>query len=106
MIVPPRHTLSVSALLALCSLPKSSGFSSPACKVLPGDPGWPTLAEWDSLNSTVGGRLVATVPIGNVCHNSPFSAYDKAACESLAKEWILPQTLYVELCDHLCIYRL
>ncbi|UKZ80017.1 hypothetical protein TrVFT333_007781 [Trichoderma virens FT-333] len=36
----------------------------PPCRYLPGDANWPNAAAWASLNSTVHGRLIATVPIG------------------------------------------
>ncbi|KAK6829556.1 FAD binding domain protein [Apiospora arundinis] len=33
------------------------------CKCFPGDPCWPSESEWAAFNRTVGGRLVATVPL-------------------------------------------
>ncbi|KAJ6113991.1 FAD-binding type 2 [Penicillium sp. IBT 18751x] len=59
------------------------------CHCLPGDRCWPSTAAWSALNSTVGGRLVATVPIGTPCH-AP--TYDAAACAALKSDWTLPQT--------------
>ncbi|KAH7410678.1 putative isoamyl alcohol oxidase [Cadophora sp. MPI-SDFR-AT-0126] len=59
------------------------------CHALPGDASWPSTSTWSALNSTVGGRLVATVPIGSVCHDP---TYDAAACASLQAGWTLPQT--------------
>lgn len=54
------------------------------CKVFPGDKAWPSQTEWSNLNSTVGGRLVATVPLGAPCHGASFS---NATCESLKEQW-------------------
>lgn len=59
------------------------------CRCLPGDACWPTVQEWQQLNKTVDGRLVATVPIGSPCHDPH---YDEAACKKLQDEWLLPQT--------------
>ncbi|KAJ5631928.1 uncharacterized protein N7484_012028 [Penicillium longicatenatum] len=59
------------------------------CRCLPGDDCWPSSSDWSSLNQTVGGRLVATVPIGSPCH-AP--TYDAAACAALQANWTLPQT--------------
>lgn len=59
------------------------------CHCLPGDNCWPSTSAWSALNSTVGGRLVATVPIGTPCH-AP--AYDAAACAVLKTNWTLPET--------------
>ncbi|KAI0380480.1 FAD-binding domain-containing protein [Hypomontagnella monticulosa] len=58
---------------------------SAICKILPGDPDWPSQDEWDALNSTTGGRLVATVPLGSPCHDP---TYDEELCASLQEEWL------------------
>ncbi|KAL5090704.1 hypothetical protein Trisim1_004013 [Trichoderma cf. simile WF8] len=63
----------------------------PACRYLPSDPQWPNAAAWKSLNSSVGGRLIATVPIGTPCHDPK---YNKAVCSQLQANWELPQTHY------------
>lgn len=56
----------------------------PLCKCFPGDTCWPTASEWDALNATVGGRLVATVPLGSPCHDPH---YDAAECAYLQSQW-------------------
>ncbi|KAJ5252910.1 hypothetical protein N7489_003320 [Penicillium chrysogenum] len=58
------------------------------CHCLPSDSCWPAPSAWASLNSTVGGRLVATVPIGSPCHEPN---YDAAACAALKANWNMPQ---------------
>ncbi|KAJ4312742.1 hypothetical protein N0V94_007295 [Neodidymelliopsis sp. IMI 364377] len=58
--------------------------SSARCKTVPGDKAWPSKSEWNSFNRTVGGRLVATVPLGASCHGSTF---DNATCEDLKSQW-------------------
>ena len=37
------------------------------CRNQPGDPGYPTVADWSSLNDTIGGRLVTVVPSVEAC---------------------------------------
>ncbi|KAL4971900.1 hypothetical protein BDW66DRAFT_164609 [Aspergillus desertorum] len=69
-----------------------SASGNASCHCLPGDSCWPSAAKWNALNSTVGGRLIATVPIGSVCHEP---TYDAAACAQLQEDWNLPQTHYV-----------
>jgi hypothetical protein len=59
------------------------------CHCLPGDDCWPAASQWDALNSTVGGRLIATVPVGSPCHEP---TYDATACAQLKEDWNLPQT--------------
>jgi hypothetical protein len=54
------------------------------CKVIPGDKGWPNPQAWAQLNQTVKGRLIATVPIAEVCHAPTF---DEARCAQLKNEW-------------------
>ncbi|KAF4427081.1 FAD-linked oxidoreductase sor8 [Colletotrichum fructicola] len=61
--------------------------SNATCRCFPGDDCWPTAAEWDAFNTTVGGRLIATVPIGAVCHDSSFGSYDEAKCTALQNAW-------------------
>ena len=62
------------------------------CKVLPGDPGWPSADVWDNFNQTIGGKLIATVPLGAICHPGGFgtAVHDVEACETLRSEWDLP----------------
>ena len=60
-----------------------------SCRYIPGDAGWPKQCEWAKLNGTVGGRLIATVPLAHVCHlNGPFAAYDKSACDELGQGFL------------------
>ncbi|KAF1925976.1 isoamyl alcohol oxidase [Didymella exigua CBS 183.55] len=61
-----------------------NGQPSTQCKTFPGDKAWPSKTEWDNLNSTVGGRLIATVPLGAPCHGASFN---NATCESLKAQW-------------------
>ncbi|OTA54801.1 FAD-binding domain-containing protein [Hypoxylon sp. EC38] len=60
------------------------------CKVIPGDLGWPSPDSWAALNKTLGGKLIATIPLASVCHIG--SHYDQAACTSLKKVWDYGQT--------------
>ncbi|KEY66405.1 hypothetical protein S7711_05838 [Stachybotrys chartarum IBT 7711] len=55
-----------------------------ACRYIPGDAGWPTAAQWDQLNTTVNGRLIATNPVSHVCHDP---TYDEEACNALTAAW-------------------
>lgn len=59
--------------------------AEPFCRCFPGDDCWPSDVEWSSLNTTVGGRLVATVPLGSPCHD-PY--YDEEQCTYLREQWL------------------
>lgn len=65
---------------------------SARCRCFPGDACWPFRAEWDKFNKTLGGKLIATVPIASKCHDSPFAQYDEEACQELRSVWDYPET--------------
>ncbi|KAL2259518.1 hypothetical protein VTK26DRAFT_6786 [Humicola hyalothermophila] len=60
-----------------------------SCKCFPGDSCWPSVRDWDALNQTVGGRLVATVPLARPCHDPH---YDPVRCQVLRDGWQDPAT--------------
>ncbi|KAI1111784.1 FAD-binding domain-containing protein [Nemania sp. NC0429] len=74
--------LSTSIAPSVC-MPSTSHIAA-ACKPIPGDPTWPSLAEWGKLNRTVGGRLIATLPIAHVCHDPTYSDEE---CIALRNQW-------------------
>jgi hypothetical protein len=59
------------------------------CYRLPSDADWPSDKAWSTLNATVNGKLVATVPIGSPCHDP---TYDADACDALKASWLNPLT--------------
>jgi hypothetical protein len=65
---------------------------SDSCYCLPQDDCWPSLVEWQGFNATVNGRLIATVPVGSVCHDP---TYDEEACGALRANWTEPDVQYV-----------
>ncbi|KAL4955898.1 hypothetical protein BDW69DRAFT_159641 [Aspergillus filifer] len=81
-------TVAAAALL----FSRSTAASTEDCHCLPGDSCWPSVDQWNELNSTVGGRLIATVPIGHPCHEPTYNA---TACAELQDNWNYPQTHYV-----------
>lgn len=73
--------------LSTFSVSLFAGTVAASCKCFPGDPCWPTAAEWDTFNTTVGGRLIATVPLAQACHDPN---YDSATCNTLRSQWQHP----------------
>lgn len=57
------------------------------CRALLGDPTWPSGIEWNKLNRTVNGRLVATIPIASPCHDPN---YNESECAYLQATWANP----------------
>lgn len=70
--------------------------SNATCRCFPGDSCWPSIAAWNSFNASLGGKLVATVPLAAPCHQdfAGKMTYDKAVCDQLQQEWTLPQAHY------------
>ncbi|KAI1811397.1 hypothetical protein GGS20DRAFT_563066 [Poronia punctata] len=64
-----------------------AGIDKRNCRVLPGDSAWPSPQKWAKLNQTVHGHLIASVPIGSVCHNVPFQNYDVDTCSVVQNTW-------------------
>lgn len=66
------------------------------CKCAPTDKCWPSIAQWSALNSTVEGRLIKTIPIGNVCHTSTvvdsavLYSYNSTQCAAVQQNWHSP----------------
>ncbi|KAL8663557.1 MAG: hypothetical protein Q9202_003745 [Teloschistes flavicans] len=71
------------------------------CRYIPEDAGWPQPQLWHQLNRTVDGRLIATVPVGSVCH---FPNYDEAKCNDLTTTWGLVQTAVPRPAEFLALY--
>ncbi|KAJ9492128.1 hypothetical protein VN97_g1088 [Penicillium thymicola] len=76
---------------------------SASCRYIPGDAGWPTENQWQALNVTVGGHLIATNPISHVCHDPTYSA---AECENLREAWGTPNLQVPEPAEILAPYFL
>ncbi|KAF9462839.1 isoamyl alcohol oxidase [Collybia nuda] len=83
-IVSAALFLSTSTSCLTFSGDTSTTSSTNTCKCFPGDECWPSRAEWSSLNATVGGRLIATVPLGTPCHDPN---YDEGVCKFLQDNW-------------------
>jgi hypothetical protein len=56
------------------------------CRSIPGDAGWPTADSWSKLNATVGGRLIATVPLAAPCFEKDF---DAQKCAYIKEQWVI-----------------
>jgi hypothetical protein len=76
------------------ALDKRANNNSSSCRCFPGDTCWPSTEVWNELNRTLAGRLIPTIPIASVCHDSSFGPYDADACASVQSTWDWPQTHY------------
>jgi hypothetical protein len=82
MVYMLKVTTTFAALLPEIVL----GAPQPYCKPVPSSPGWPSITDWQVLNASVSGRLLAPVPPGAVCHTtSPL--FNNASCASVYSQW-------------------
>src|SRR5215469_9157202 len=78
-----RNLLKSAAALPLLSL--TPGLLAPAAagvplrRVRPSDPAWPGAAEWQALQSAVGGNLITVQPLFAACESSP----EGTACQEV-----------------------
>ncbi|EPE26888.1 FAD-binding protein [Glarea lozoyensis ATCC 20868] len=71
---------------------ESSASGASQCRCFPGDACWPSTSTWNTLNNTVGGRLIKTVPIGAVCHDTfPGVSYNAKKCADVQGNWARPE---------------
>ncbi|KAL4868327.1 hypothetical protein BDV12DRAFT_209295 [Aspergillus spectabilis] len=70
----------------LVPLLTSLAFASPSshCRCRPHQRCWPSLKEWNTLNSSVDGNLVAVRPIAAVCHEG---GAQSEACQVVQDQW-------------------
>jgi hypothetical protein len=66
----------------------------PRCRTFPGDADWPTAEQWSEFNKTLGGKLIATVPIASACHVDQFTPYSQSECAAVQNVWGYPETHY------------
>ncbi|GFN19172.1 FAD binding domain protein [Aspergillus tubingensis] len=76
----------LSTFVGIIALAERALTSSLQCKCAPNDACWPPVTEWDSLNTTVSGRLIETIPVGSVCYPSE-PTYDAEACAAVRTNW-------------------
>ncbi|KAK3937721.1 FAD-binding, type 2 [Diplogelasinospora grovesii] len=62
-----------------------------SCKCLPGDSCWPSASQWQKLNTSANGNLLAVRPAGSVCYQTfngqPNPQYNADACATAKNGW-------------------
>lgn len=61
--------------------------SAQYCKPVPGGSRWPAVADWSTLNETIGGRLIAPSPPGAVCQPSSTAFNNESCAELFSTGW-------------------
>ncbi|RAL13378.1 FAD-dependent oxidoreductase [Aspergillus homomorphus CBS 101889] len=54
---------------------------------MPSDSCWPSVGDWSQFNSSVGGRLIKTVPLAAPCFGPNYNATE---CQYLRDQWTQP----------------
>lgn len=69
-----------------------------SCRAIPGDSTWPSVSSFNSLNSSIGGQLIASKPLAASCHlkstaqdkSKPYNSYDAKMCSYVNSNWGAP----------------
>lgn len=56
------------------------------CKTTPNEPAWPSLSQWASLNQSLSGCLLHSLPPAAACHPS-FPNFSNDTCAQIADQW-------------------
>ncbi|XP_044716123.1 FAD binding domain-containing protein [Hirsutella rhossiliensis] len=64
---------------------KPAGQSSRQCRCVPGESCWPSDDSWIKFNSTVGGKLIKSVPVAQSCYEGP--TQDAKQCKDVNNLW-------------------
>lgn len=100
MFIPTCLTIAASTLLSEAAranplAPQTVGGilrQSSGCRCFPGDTCWPTLPQWTAFNQSLGGKLIATIPVASPCHDDTFGLFDAEGCAALKSTWFFPET--------------
>ncbi|KAI1431296.1 hypothetical protein GGR50DRAFT_689810 [Xylaria sp. CBS 124048] len=86
-----RHLLSAAMILPCVSntlaAPVENSSQSPKCRFIPSDAGWPSVTDWNSLNQSISGRLIAGQPLAHSCHGE---AFVQSLCASIEESYDNP----------------
>ncbi|KAL2049054.1 hypothetical protein ABVK25_010650 [Lepraria finkii] len=74
------------ALFSLCFSPSQAASNNTTCKALPNSPTWPSTAQWNALNTSISGQLLAPLPPAAVCGTS-LSIFNNASCAYVASQY-------------------
>ncbi|PYH43024.1 FAD-binding oxidoreductase [Aspergillus saccharolyticus JOP 1030-1] len=57
------------------------------CKILPGDPAWPSQSTWDLFDQLLGGRLLRPSLLASPCY-AEWPEFNNATCYNLSMNWL------------------
>ncbi|KAJ8124881.1 hypothetical protein O1611_g8759 [Lasiodiplodia mahajangana] len=79
----------LTALLSMVALPSATNAlvaqaSNKVCRSLPGDSAWPSTKVWNRFNQTIGGRLIAGIPLAQPCSEDHLVP---SLCSQIRQDW-------------------
>ena len=84
----PKYSASY-LLHAALQFPLSSSLSptdSTWCKAIPSSPSWPSKEQWQALNISISGQLLAPLPPAAVC-DTTLPVFDNTSCAYVASQY-------------------
>lgn len=77
--------LNTTTILYRLTLAQSTSNTS-SCKAAPNTPSWPSTAQWNALNTSINGQLLAPLPPAAVCDRS-LPVYDNTSCTQVTSQY-------------------
>ncbi|KAK4233368.1 FAD binding domain-containing protein [Achaetomium macrosporum] len=95
MMLRFRILLCLAGAATSTSAPATRPGTPSSCRCFPGDACWPSAEVWTAFNESLGGKLIATVPLASPCHSTfPGVDYDAARCAEIRTNWARPSLHY------------
>jgi hypothetical protein len=84
-----QSTLIMLRYLILAAPALTSAVATPPfCRSTPSDASWPAPLEWSSLNDTIGGSLIRTVPVASSCWPDSNNVFNSSiSCQEVNDNW-------------------
>ena len=84
-----RQLMMLAGGLPLMSTAPLAQNAQPIRRSRPGDPSWPSAAQWQELNAQVGGQLIQVKSPLEACRAAPASAECTAFFKGLKNPWLI-----------------
>lgn len=84
-----RHLMKLAGGLPLMSTAPLTAHAQSFRRVRPGEPGWPSAAQWQALGERVGGQLIQVRSPLDVCRANPAGAECSAVFAGLKNPWYI-----------------
>ncbi len=78
--------LLMHGLFPLCFSSLHSVVNNTSCKAAPNSPTWPSNEQWNALNDSISGQLLAPLPPAAVCDTS-LPVFNNASCSYVASQY-------------------